>query len=681
MLCPQLQQGELLLVAGIGAEIGGEQTAQLPGQLVDALLKRFCLRCDVVPAPEQLQIPFPVGPDPGELLLEGTVVGDVAGDEGGDLLLQRIDPGGVLPEPFPVGFGHGIPGGGGRAQLPGDVLLQLQGKAHRDEQNTQSQGDDAGHQILQHHPADAQDHQDQAQDHGQDHAFGGLRRRLGADLLLQCGGDPQILLPEGADPVQQLLIGIQLPFSGHAAAEEDLQLSQPEPVCFRQGQAMQPVLGSGALPEAAPAAAVEVFLRDTRGEETLQLVQIGQFLFRQSCAAQLGFLLRQLPVQLPQIRKEVGFREPGGKTVRKGIDRRLGLLLRLGPGLGGQGGEPAQDMLDAPQLLGGGKAPGPAQEEVGLLLLQLIFAVFHGSQLLFGGFLRLVLGALPDLGLDGLPGAGFDRPQLLDFLQPVQDLLQLGPLALGLIDLLLQLGDPGGGLGGGAALAPVGQVAGALLPQGLYGLVEVIDVVGVVDQIPQLALDAVGGGGGAVVDLGHVGAAGEGLGIQAEQLHADVGGVIAAALVGPRIGQLEGVPLGGGAEAAVDPVALAAVLEDQVAAEGAAVPGCVFFPEILVQGLGRPGEAVEHGPDELRQGGLAEAVVLQNNGESLPEVQAVLGKTAEIFNVAADQLHRATSSPLRAWSPARRTASRSSSGSPAARTSRVNSPLRETSFS
>ena len=135
------------------------------------------------------------------------------------------------------------------------------------------------------------------------------------------------------------------------------------------------------------------------------------------------------------------------------------------------------------------------------------------------------------------------------------------------------------------------------------------------------------------MQLRHIGTALKGFRIQLEQLDADIFGKACAFLVRAQVDQIEAVPPGGSAEGTLDAVCSPFVFKGQVAAAFSAAPGKILLSLVLIQRLGRPWEPVEHGPDELGQRGLAEAVGLMDHRQAVPEFQVIAPEAAEIFYV------------------------------------------------
>ena len=232
-----------------------------------------------------------------------------------------------------------------------------------------------------------------------------------------------------------------------------------------------------------------------------------------------------------------------------------------------------------------------------------------------------------------------------------------------------------------AAAAPVGHKTAAAGFQGSHRLVKITQIVGILHQIRQLCLNTGGGQIHSLMDLGQIGAALKGVPVQLEQFQANFFGKAVAFPVGGQIDQAEAVSPWGGAKGPLQPVLFPLKFKNQIAAEFAPVPGGIFLPFAFLQGFGLPGEAVEHGPDEFRQGGLAKAVGFLDHRHTLGKIQGIPGQAAKILNITTDQFHKATSSPLSARMPQQMIASFSSSVLSDAITVRMNSPFREASCS
>ena len=270
-------------------------------------------------------------------------------------------------------------------------------------------------------------------------------------------------------------------------------------------------------------------------------------------------------------------------------------------------------------------------------------------------------------------------------------------LCLQSLGLVLRLRQPGLLLSGGvslgfqrrqlllpaaelAAAAPLGLIASPKPPEGGHGGVIVVQIVGILHQIAELGPDGAGGGHGAVLG-GEEDAAREGFPVQLKQLLPQGLGKVTAGLASRQVKELEAVSGGGGAEVPHHPPAAALVLKFQAAAVAASLPGGIAAAGVVhVVPGSAPGKAVEHGLQEGRQSGLAEAVGGLHQIEALLEAVGLVPKLSKVVDVAVQQLHSKTSSPARAARPARMTAALSASDSSPANTRRMKAPFRETSL-
>ena len=253
--------------------------------------------------------------------------------------------------------------------------------------------------------------------------------------------------------------------------------------------------------------------------------------------------------------------------------------------------------------------------------------------------------------------------------------LGVGKLAFQGLDLALKLVDPSAA----APELPVDRAGGA---QPLHSGVVIVEIVGVVHKVAELGTDGRGGPPLLLLPLGQVHAAHEGVCVQLEQLLPQA--LVKAAALGAviQVPQGKGVPGRRPAEGPPDPVAHPLKLEIQAAAVGAPLPGKVFFSLVPADTAPRrPGEAVQHGLEKGRQRALAEAVGLANHRQAVGKRIVKVRKPAKIVHMTLEKLHIVISSPVSASRPARIIARLSSSSASLAITRRMNSPLRDTSFS
>ena len=136
----------------------------------------------------------------------------------------------------------------------------------------------------------------------------------------------------------------------------------------------------------------------------------------------------------------------------------------------------------------------------------------------------------------------------------------------------------------------------------------------------------------------HIGAALEGIGIQAEDLEAEVVFEFAHALAAGQVVHGEEVVARRGGEGALDAIGTRLPLEDHLAAICAALPGTIALAKVLATHLdGLVVEAVEHGAHEVCKRGLAHAVCGLNDIEAGLEVEVLVVELAEVGDVAAHE--------------------------------------------
>ena len=135
-----------------------------------------------------------------------------------------------------------------------------------------------------------------------------------------------------------------------------------------------------------------------------------------------------------------------------------------------------------------------------------------------------------------------------------------------------------------------------------------------------------------------VGAALKRIGIQAEDLEAQVVLEVAHALAAGKVVYGEEVVARRGGECALDAIGARLSLEDHLSAVCASLPGAIALAKVLAAHLHCiVVEAVEHGAHEVRKRGLAHAVGRLNHVESGLEVEILVMELAEVGNVAAHE--------------------------------------------
>ena len=141
----------------------------------------------------------------------------------------------------------------------------------------------------------------------------------------------------------------------------------------------------------------------------------------------------------------------------------------------------------------------------------------------------------------------------------------------------------------------------------------------------------------------HICATLEGIGVQAEDLEAEVVFEFAHALAAGQAVHGEEVVARCGGEGALDAIGARLPLEDHLSAVCATLPGAIALAKILATHLdGFVVEAVEHGAHEVCKRRFAYAVGGLNDIEAWLEVEVLVVELAEVGDVAAHEASEGT---------------------------------------
>ena len=223
-------------------------------------------------------------------------------------------------------------------------------------------------------------------------------------------------------------------------------------------------------------------------------------------------------------------------------------------------------------------------------------------------------------------------------------------------------------------------ILASALVQYLQGVFESGEVAGFLDQVRQLDLEVIPLRLVRQDTLADIGTAFIGIRTETEQFIAEVSGKIRTRQVGGQVGEGEGILALLGTEKALYAVALTVCFKAERAAKVAALSRLVALALVIVQlALGRLGQSVQHRLDKDGKRAFALAVGGVDRVQPVGKFARLMAKYAEIRNFTGQQLHTSGSSPRKAPSPVRMTRSFSSSDIRDASTSRMNSPLSDTS--
>ena len=136
----------------------------------------------------------------------------------------------------------------------------------------------------------------------------------------------------------------------------------------------------------------------------------------------------------------------------------------------------------------------------------------------------------------------------------------------------------------------------------------------------------------------HIGAALEGIGVQAKDLEAEVVFEFAYALAAGQVVHGEEIVARRGGEGTLNAIGARLPLKDHLTAICAALPGAIALAKVLATHLdGLVVEAVEHGAHEVCKRRLAHAVGGLNDIEAWLEVEVLVVELAEVGDVAAHE--------------------------------------------